>query len=285
MLEIGPREPSNEPGNGIPNDPVKTPPYISHSALAQYLRCSNQYRLERIEKIPTPPAWYFIGGKAVHLATEWMDKKDGYPYTDNQLEFLWSQAYDQEIAQAFEEWPEDGEWLQAGRRGSEQGYAYWDARGEAAVKAWHAWRNTPERSMEIVGIEEEIEVELPSGIVLKGYIDRVFENSNPESQQFGHHVLDVKTGTKRPSSPFQLGFYKVGYELKYPGRIVKSGAWWMAKDGKEFVVPIDHITVGLLDEWAQAYYRGVENEVFIPNVGDACFFCSVRSSCSAQPKG
>jgi len=263
---------------------AELPKYVSNSALSQYLRCSEQYRLERIEKIPTPPAWYFIGGKAVHLATQWMDEKNEYPYSDNHLEHLWSQAYDQEISEAFTDWPQDDEWLQAGRRGSEQGYAYWDARGIAAVKAWHEWRNVPERSMEIDSIEEEIEVELPSGIVLKGFIDRVFRNPDPESRQFGYHVLDIKSGTKRPSSALQLGFYKVGYEIKHPGRKVVSGAWWMAKDAKEFVVPIDHITIEMLDEWAQSYYRGVEHEVFIPNVGDACFFCAVKDHCAAYPK-
>jgi putative RecB family exonuclease len=258
------------------------PSYISHSALSQYLRCSWQYKLERIEKIPTPPAWYFIGGKAVHLATQWLDEKDDYPYTDTHLEHLWSQAYDQEIAEAFEEWPQDDEWLTVGRRGAEQGYAYWDARGIAAVKAWHEWRTAPERHLVLHAVEEPIEVPLPSGIILKGYIDRVFRDPG---DPLAYHVLDIKTGTKRPSSALQLGFYQVGYEAKYPGVRVDSGAWWMAKDAKEFVVPIDHVTIEALDEYAKAYYRGVEQEVFIPNAGDACFFCSFKQACHAYPKG
>lgn len=256
---------------------VARPPYISHSALSQYLRCGNQYKLERIDKIPTPPAWYFLGGKAVHLATQWMDERDAYPYSDNQLSHLWSEAYDLEIDQAYREWPEDSEWLQAGRRGTEQGYTYWDLRGNMCVKAWHDWRISPDRSLVLDSIEEEIEVTLPSGIILKGYIDRVF--CDPDTAE--RSVLDIKTATKRPGSPLQLGFYKVGYELKHPGRKVASGAWWMAKDGREFVQNISHITLATLDEYARRYYRGVEQEVFIPNLGDACFFCAVKSHCFA----
>lgn len=253
------------------------PPYLSHSALSQYLRCGEQYRLERVEKIPTPPAWYFIGGKAVHLATQWMDQKGEYPYSENQLAYLWSQAYDQEIAEAFEGWPEDDEWLQAGRQGRRQDYTYWDMRGLMCVKAWHDWRTDPERNLVIDSIEEEIEVPLPSGIILKGYIDRVFRD--PDG--LDRHVLDIKSGSKRPTNPIQLGMYKIGYELKHPGLKVVSGAWWMAKDGKEFVQKIDHITLEMLDDWARAYYRGVENDVFIPNPGDACFFCAVKDHCKA----
>jgi len=257
------------------------PPYVSHSALAQFLRCSEQYRLERIEKVPTPPAWYLLGGSAAHLATERMDLRDEYPYSDNQLEHLWSEAFDQEVNEAFQAWPEDGEWLAVGRRGAEQGYAYWGARGLAAVKAWQDWRLDPERTLLLESVEEEILVPLPSGVTLKGYIDRVFKD--PDTGEY--HVCDIKSGTKRPDSGLQLGFYKIGYEAKYPGRLVTSASWWMAKDSQDFPVPVDHFTVELIDKWVQAYYRGVANEVFIPNVSGACFHCSLKAACSAYPKG
>ncbi len=258
------------------------PPYVSHSALSQYLRCSEQYRLERIEKVPTPPAWYFIGGKAVHLATQWMDEKDEYPYSDNHLAYLWSQAYDKEIAEAFEEWPADDEWLQAGRRGAEQGYTYWDLRGHACVKAWQDWR-MENRQWRIESIEEEIELELPSQIILKGFIDRVLHWPEVDPGSLG--VLDIKTGTKRPASPLQLGFYRVGYELKHPGSLITDAKWWMAKDGKAFDVPIKHITVETIDRYATKFFKGVEGEVFLPNLGDACFFCAVKDHCFAYDGG
>lgn len=265
----------------------ETPEWVSHSALAQYLRCGEQYRLERIEKVPHPPAWYFIGGKAVHLATQWMDERDAYPYTDNQLAHLWSEAYDEEISKAFQEWPDDAEWLQAGRRGAEQGYTYWDLRGLLAVVAWQAWRQDPENTFDIVSIEEDVEVSLPSGIILKGYIDRVLHDQSwvYDGDQRLAHVLDIKTGTKRPASPLQLGFYKIGYEAKHPDRHVMGGSWWMAKDGKAFEVDISHITVDTLDRYATKYFKGVEQKVFIPNLGDACFFCPFKKECFAYGEG
>lgn len=261
------------------------PPYLSHSALSQYLRCSEQYRLERVEKIPTPPAWYFIGGRAVHLATQWMDERNEYPYSEDQLAYLWSQAYDKEIGESFEEWPEDEEWLRVGRRGQEQGYLYWDMKGLLCVKAWQEWRMSPEGSLELVGIEREIELPLPSGITLKGYIDRIFADTDGESV----HVLDLKTSTKRPASPLQLGFYKVGLELGFAKEFgvphfdgfVKSGSYWMAKDAKAFPQKIKHFTVDVIDRYAQKFFKGVQGDVFLPNLGDACFFCAVKDHCFA----
>lgn len=254
------------------------PPYLSHSALSQYLRCSEQYRLERVEKIPTPPAWYFIGGRAVHLATQWMDERNEYPYSEDQLAYLWSQAYDKEIGESFEEWPEDEEWLRVGRRGQEQGYIYWDMKGLLCVKAWQEWR-LANPDLVISMIEEEIEVPLPSGIILKGFIDRVVYEAGKLEQ--GVSVLDIKTSTKRPGSPMQLGGYKVGLELKYPGSTIKDGAWWMAKDAKAFPQKINHFTVDVLDRYAQKFFKGVQGDVFLPNLGDACFFCAVKDHCFA----
>jgi putative RecB family exonuclease len=51
-----------------------TPDYISYSQYETYLSCGEKYRLSRIVKVPEQPAWYLIGGSAVHEATEAYDK-------------------------------------------------------------------------------------------------------------------------------------------------------------------------------------------------------------------
>ncbi len=73
------------------------PKYLSHSAYSQFLRCGLQYKYERIDKVPAPPAWYFIGGRAVHLATERMDAAGTWPYAADQLKEFWEAAFDQEL--------------------------------------------------------------------------------------------------------------------------------------------------------------------------------------------
>jgi hypothetical protein len=247
------------------------PDWLSHSALSQYLACSYQFKLQRIDELPQAPAWFFIGGSAVHLATQRMDERNAYPYSEDQLRHIWSEAFDEEIAKAYvgrptAKWP-DG-----------QRYKYWDDRGYSAVKAWHEWRGV---SREAYGdpthIEEEVEFQLPSGIIVKGYIDRVFKWNDT------FFPLDIKTGTRRPSSPIQLALYRLGIAKKLDLPAAPFGAWWMGKDGQEYTVALDHISLYDIDYYAQQFVKGVEQEVFIPSLGDACFNCPFTKQCFAHP--
>lgn len=53
---------------------MNKPDYISYSQYETYLACGEKYRLTRIEQVPEQPAWYLVGGSAVHEATEAYDK-------------------------------------------------------------------------------------------------------------------------------------------------------------------------------------------------------------------
>lgn len=47
--------------------------YVSYSQLETLLSCGEKYRLTKIVQVPEQPAWYLIGGSAVHAATEAYD--------------------------------------------------------------------------------------------------------------------------------------------------------------------------------------------------------------------
>lgn len=51
------------------------PAHISYSALTTYLDCGWKYYLTRIVQVDEQPAWYLVGGSAVHAATEAYDKE------------------------------------------------------------------------------------------------------------------------------------------------------------------------------------------------------------------
>ena len=65
----------------------------SWSQLNNYLTCGEQYRLERIEEVPQPPAIWFIGGTAFHTATEWLDKGE-----EDNPRHAWFKAWNDEFA-------------------------------------------------------------------------------------------------------------------------------------------------------------------------------------------
>lgn len=53
----------------------KLPSHISYSSLTTWLDCGWKYYLSRIVQAEETPAWYFIGGSALHKATEIYDKE------------------------------------------------------------------------------------------------------------------------------------------------------------------------------------------------------------------
>jgi hypothetical protein len=48
--------------------------YISYSQVTTWLDCQWQWLLTRKYDTPELPAWWFVGGSAIHSATETYDK-------------------------------------------------------------------------------------------------------------------------------------------------------------------------------------------------------------------
>jgi hypothetical protein len=51
------------------------PSHISYSSLTTWLDCGWKYYLSRVTEEQELPAWYFVGGSALHKATEVYDKE------------------------------------------------------------------------------------------------------------------------------------------------------------------------------------------------------------------
>lgn len=49
------------------------PGYLSYSQYTTYSTCPWQWYLTRVEKVPEDPAWWFLGGTAVHSAADAVD--------------------------------------------------------------------------------------------------------------------------------------------------------------------------------------------------------------------
>lgn len=124
-----------------------------------------------------------------------------------------------------------------------------------------------------LAIEMPFEVEIGNTLV-KGAIDQVLVHPD------GYEVRDLKTGN-REASALQLGVYKVALE-KIFGWTVVAGSFYYAKDNKVLTIPkqeMDRYSEEYLGELFSALDRGIENQVFIPNPGNACVLCPVRKYC------
>ena len=50
------------------------PAHVSYSSFTQWLKCGKSYELSRLFGVKGQPAWYSVGGSAVHSSTETYDR-------------------------------------------------------------------------------------------------------------------------------------------------------------------------------------------------------------------
>ncbi|HET7639203.1 MAG TPA: PD-(D/E)XK nuclease family protein, partial [Ktedonobacteraceae bacterium] len=166
--------------------------HTSHSSINSYVYCGKAFELEKIQGYQGPPAWWLLGGSAVHTATEWLDT-DGW---DGSPEEAFHYAFYLECQDARESgWEDESQWRSAGYGRNQQGFEFWSERGAQYVRQW------ADRNEHWDWVELDVSTVLPSGIEIRGYIDRARRDPNI----FGYQIADLKTGSTRPDSDQQLG--------------------------------------------------------------------------------
>lgn len=261
-------------------------PHLSYSSLTSWLDCGERYRLERVVGVTQSPAWWFLGGSAVHTATELHDIGDAAPAVD-----LFHVAWTKERARID---APDSAFRSGGRRVSKdwpnkENDAWWLHHGPLMVQSWIDWRvNNPQwQILDIAGQSEDGRDERPGIEVpfqlaygdtqIQGYIDRVMVNTDTGQVS----VVDIKSGSRDPASALQLGVYSRGLAQQY-GLTATIGAYWMARRGDlGHTHSLLHFTDDRLAAWFGKAKVGIENEVFIPHVTSFCNTCAVAPHCVA----
>lgn len=255
---------------------MTAPAHLSYSSYSTLLECGEKYRLTRIDRVPESPAWYNIGGSAVHAATEWFDLG-----LDIDAQGLFDQAFAQELTDV-----EDTADIRAGGRATKEwpggeDHAWWQFHGPQFVQAWIDWR-TANPNLSILQIEGRPAIEVDvvaiiNDVPLKGFIDRVMVDTETGELL----IVDLKTGRMTPHSPLQLGFYRLALS-RTVGLTADHGAYWMARKGA--LSSIEHLWYpdSLLESWLTQARRLIDTGIFLPHVGMLCGSCSVRTFCSAH---
>lgn len=261
--------------------------HASYSSIDSWMQCGEKYRLTKVVGVLEEPAWWSVGGSAVHVATEWYDlgAHDGESAT-----FLFTTAFEEEVKkQAESTQTKPMTW----RSSRGQDNHWWLENGPLMVQRWIEWREaTGWHIAEIVagvsdtgedevipGVEVAFEVEFNEGEPpLRGYIDRVFVTDAGERV-----IVDLKTGSRKPAADMQLGYYKVGLELGYD--IVSTiGGYWMARknlgDQME-VVGLERYTPEFVGRFISGFHKARETGLYLPHVTSFCKTCGVASHCWA----
>lgn len=252
------------------------PQHVSHSAINSYIRCGKAYELGKLG-VEERPAWWLLGGSAVHKATEWIDKGEW----DEAPELAFHKAFQDEIVRTEQSYPDHSLWRKAGYGARAQGYEHWLIQGPRYVKQWadKRWEGAYGASF----VELDVSRTLPSGVRIKAYIDRV------GLRQGEWHFTDLKTGSTRPESDQQLGIYKplldawINEHTEYTRHNIFGedihAYNYMFKDDAFYEMDVSNWTLATVDQIAQEWLHGIQSSVFLPNRGKQCGSCGFRDAC------
>jgi len=199
-------------------------------------------------------------------------------------ETIWRESFDAEIETVQSKSGSNPfDWRRGGRSTKEnpnkEDGNWWDENGERMffdfINAWQAsgfeiWVS-PEG---VPGIEIGFNNSF-GDVPIKAFADAVVMSGDELT------VIDFKTGSYMPDSSLQLGVYASLMELQFGVRPTK-GYYYSARKAQFIESPgIERWTIPVLTEMFRQFNLGIENQIFLPNIGMSCGTCGVKEYCYA----
>lgn len=258
------------------------PEHSSYSQISEVLQCGEKYRLKRVLEAPDGVATYLIGGSVVHAVTHMIDVgwPDGDVTGDDIIE-LCRKDFHSEVQKALAKEPDQSKWKTAGRGGVED-LTWWSEQVPVMVKRWVDWRRESDLvipTMRDGMLASELEMVIQyGGKPFKLAIDRVMQGRFTDERS----IVDLKTGSREPTSPYQLAFYRDAMQMVH-GVKCRWGYYWMARTGKlSKPFDLDRIPYQMTSDMAVKANAIIKQQLFIPNPGMFCGSCDVRDYCQAM---
>lgn len=227
--------------------------------------------------MPQTPAAWFAQGTAFHESAEaW--ERSLREFDERETVDLYYAAYDREIAEGLQREPDPNRWMTGGRVKGTDDIARRRARGADQIRAFLRYAlAAPERPLSLGGDEVAVEVSFDldlDGISVVGVIDVVTE--------FPGGILvprDYKTGSRRPTWPFQPAVYRLAM-LDLFGVLPDWGDYYIAKDGKpDPPVDLTRYSRDFISRLFLDMDRAENAGIYLPNPGDGCRTCGVAPHC------
>lgn len=252
-------------------------------------RCPEAYRLARIEGVSRRPSVPALAGTAIHVGTEEVDRlilagvDDLDTLTRESLtnaETALDSAVDEVCGQG--EWTVD-DFKYFGFRPA-QTLDWYRATGiPNSMRAYAGWRLGADTHLDVAMLPgEQPAVELPFEIQLweipiVGFIDRLMI----ERDSLVFYALDIKSGNK-PTTDEQLGLYRYALAEQYGIDVSWGGYVYGLKRGEAKLTPPIDLTHWTKEKLYYVYSRAdylINQGIFLPNPGEACFTCDVSHAC------
>lgn len=262
-------------GLGLSTSTSSPVPHRSVSQLKSYSKCSEQYRLERIARVKSPPAAWTIRGTALHKAIELWELSG----RTIDIVAVFYEEYDRGIAEAKEASPDISKWPRPLSWGAETTISKYREESAAAADAYRAEALSPDCQWSIAELPDgSPAIEVPFRIMFGdieviGYIDQINEWRNGAVT-----VRDLKAG-KGDDPMIQLGTYRVVANEILGFEVLFGDYWSGKKQGSTGMVDLSRFDREFLTRQFKALSDGIEREVYLPSPGDHCKMCSVREFC------
>lgn len=263
------------------------PPHYSFSGLKTWNTCGEQYRLEKIAKVPRKPAVWLLGGSAFHYAIERyeIERFGGNELSRDDLHDLFLADLRTRTEDTLLQEPDERQWRVAGfskAKPDGENVRWWQDAGCAMIDDYLAYRERetgwkiwemPDGSP---AVEIDITARLSEEILIKGFIDSVRDYGD-----YGLGVVDLKTGSRKQDSTMQLGLYKV-VMWETLGVEVPMGDYYSARKGacEQGLASLQVWTSEKFLRQFQSMDRAIKNGVFNAKPSSLCTKCEVREYCA-----
>jgi putative RecB family exonuclease len=255
--------------------PVRRRPALSPSRASDFKQCPLLYRFRAVDRLPETPTKAQVRGTVVHAVLEQL-------YALPAVERVPAAAHDllgPTWTRLSQESPElaglfDGP--------QDEALAEWLASAGELIDGYFTLED-PQR-LEPEACELLVEAELPSGVLLRGYIDRLDVAPTGEIR-----VVDYKTG----AAPREIGEAKALFQMKFyalvlwrlRGVVPRQLRLMYLADRQSLAYTPDEAELTrferTLDAIWQAVMRSAKTGDFRPNKSRLCDYCDHKALCPA----
>ena len=255
-------------------------PSLSPSRAADFKTCPLLYRFRTIDRLPEKKSRAAVRGTLVHAVLEKLYDLPAAERTVEAAQTLlapaWAELREEPgIAELFEAAP--GEAVPAG-----EGLDAWLASAGELVETY--FRLEDPTRIQPAGREELVEVTLPDGLLLRGYVDRL-----DVAPTGALRVVDYKTGGMpreafEAKALFQMKFYALVL-WRTRGVVAAQLKLLYLKDGDALTYAPDEAELVRFERTLQAIWAAIERAVatgdFRANKSRLCSWCDHQALCPA----